>query len=78
MGFLADGSIFTENTPVSTTSRLPVYGAIYNGLGLVEGWISFSDGLPVGTLTWIEEAGVAGSHYPKGFTNVLQVGTNAP
>jgi len=70
-GLLSDGTAFTENIPISTAKRVPLYASLYGGPGLLEGWVGLSNGVPNGTVTWIQEARVTGSLHPAGFTNVL-------
>jgi hypothetical protein len=70
-GLLSDGSMFTENVPISSAARVPVCASLYAGQGLFEGWVSLSNGVPSGTVTWVQRAAVTGSSRPGGFTNVL-------
>jgi len=70
-GTLPDGALFTETTPLSVDYDLPVYASLYGGAGVIEGWLNLSNGIPSGSLAWIQLAGVTNSVYPQGFTNIL-------
>ncbi len=54
-------------TQTSKAGEAPLYVTSFNGQELLQGWINFSTGSPVGTLTWIKQANVD-AIYPAGFT----------
>jgi hypothetical protein len=75
VGALADTSPFSQTVPISTAGNVPVYVNLYTNGGLLEGWINFSGGGPVGDLTWIRPSGVlVPPGFPDGFDTEIQVG----
>jgi hypothetical protein len=70
-GALADGTAFSQTTPVSQTGYVPIYANLYAGKGLLLGWINLDLTNTTGvSLTWIHPSRPAGL-YMNGFTNVL-------
>src|SRR5581483_3574163 len=69
-GRLADGMVFSESAPVSVSGLFPLYSSLYNGGGLLVGWLDFSGGAPQGTVTWIKQPSAVQTFYRMGFTNV--------
>jgi hypothetical protein len=76
LGQLSDGAVFSQAAPLSIDGDLPIYASLYGGVGLVEGWLSLSNGTPTGSLTWIRLSGAAQN--PPGFTNFLQSPATSP
>ncbi|MGZ5544984.1 MAG: hypothetical protein ACXWIU_09935, partial [Limisphaerales bacterium] len=74
-GNLADSSAIKQTVPISNNGRWPLYVDLYKHHGLLEGWIDFSSGAPVGQVTWIKplNAGVPLTTYLAGFTNTVNV-----
>jgi hypothetical protein len=70
-GFLADGTSISEFVPASASSYVPLYANLYNGEGVIMGWISLN---PTNnseeTVTWIHPPRPTGL-YQVGFTNFL-------
>ncbi len=73
-GTLADGTHFSQATPVSQDGYLPLYANLYGGKGLLLGWINLTVTNESGVgLAWIHPAILSGKGlYTAGFTNVLQ------
>jgi hypothetical protein len=68
-GALADGSVYSQSTMVSTSGDVPVYASLYTNTGLLLGWINLPNlaFIPSTTsLTWIKPGGA-------GFTNDVTV-----
>jgi uncharacterized repeat protein (TIGR02543 family) len=82
---LADGTVFTQTTPVSEEDYVPIYSTLYRGKGLLLGWVNLDAINTNGVgLTWIFPGRTSGE-YQSGFTNVLLTNqlmlspwTNAP
>jgi hypothetical protein len=75
-GTLADGSALKVTTGQGGDAQFPVYVPLYKGSGALFGWITATSPAlesAAGTLWWIKPAGIGGSFYPAGFTNVLLV-----
>jgi hypothetical protein len=70
---LADGTSFSQAASVSGTGDLPVYGNLYEGTGLILGWLGLESGSPTGKLTWIKPASRSTALYTNGFTNLVAV-----
>src|SRR5205085_5730041 len=74
-GKLSDGTVFSPlSMPLSKDGKWPVYQALYGNRGLLEGWMTFSDGTLTGFLTWIKPTTNNLSpikSYHDGFTNEL-------
>jgi hypothetical protein len=71
LGELSDRTEAVQLTKLSRTGVWPLYVSLYNGQGVVLGWITFaSDGTSdlSGTTTWIKKPGVD-VYYADGFTN---------
>jgi hypothetical protein len=69
----ADTTAITQTVPISQAGKMPFYVSLYGGRGLVEGWIDFSGGTPVGDVTWIKPATNKPSSYVNGFSETLAV-----
>jgi hypothetical protein len=73
-GVLSDGSQISQTVPIASNGTFPLYLSLYNGAGLVEGWIDLASGQPAGLITWICPGGVSPAvPYLQGFTNVVNV-----
>ncbi len=72
-GRLADGTAFTESGSLSDSNTFPLYASLYNGGGLLLGWLDFSSGSPQGTVTWIKQASAIQTIYRMGFTNIASI-----
>ena len=70
---LADGTSFSQYVPLSGEGDLPVYGNLYNGKGLLLGWLGLESGSPTGNLTWIKPASRSSAVYTNGLTNMVAV-----
>jgi hypothetical protein len=73
-GTLGDGTKITQSTFVSDQDQWPFYASLYNGTGMILGWLNFTnepsqdiDGL----VTWFKPAQPAAVRYPAGFTNQI-------
>jgi hypothetical protein len=73
-GRLADGSLLMQNTAISRNGNWPLYASLYNGRGVLLGWLHFGDDFGGGgandirgTLRWIKPARPASRLYPAGF-----------
>jgi uncharacterized repeat protein (TIGR02543 family) len=70
-GELADGTAFSQTTPVSQDGYVPIYASLYKNAGLLLGWINLQiPGTNSVGLTWIHPPLASGT-YQAGFTNVL-------
>ena len=67
-GQLADGTVVSQTVPLSKHGEWPLYLSLYGGKGSALGWITFTNSLLTGDLSWIKTP-VAGRFYPTGFTN---------
>jgi hypothetical protein len=73
-GGLADGTIFAQTVPVSSTGDVPVFANLYDKTGFLFGWIYLSNlDNSANGLEWIKKGSRASVLFPNGFTNVLQV-----
>lgn len=71
---MPDGTSFSQSVPVAKDGTIPLYASLYGGLGLAEGWINLSNGVPSGSITWVRPDGLPTVNgYPPGFTMVLSV-----
>lgn len=71
-GQLADGTSFSQTTPISDDGRWPFYTYAGPGEDIVLGWVQFTNGAPSGTNTsWSKGPGTR--LYPAGFTNTLDL-----
>jgi hypothetical protein len=68
-GMLADGTALSPVSSVVGDEELPVYASLYNGAGVLTGWISLTNEIESSILTWTRQ-GAPGS---VGFTNVMPV-----
>lgn len=71
-GALADGTAFTQETPVCGLSDVPVYASLRGGSELLIGWMSLASNAPTGNLTWIKQPSASGL-YSQGFTNDVSI-----
>jgi hypothetical protein len=69
-GVLGDGTSFSQSVPVGQGGYVPVYTSLYNGGGLLEGWLNLSGGQVAGSLAWISPSGAS---FPLGFNTVAGV-----
>jgi hypothetical protein len=70
-GALADGTPFSQSTPISQAGDIPFYANLYGGKGLILGWVSLNPADNAGAgLTWIHPGRATGL-YQNGFTNIL-------
>jgi uncharacterized repeat protein (TIGR02543 family) len=72
-GALADGVALNESTSVSGDGYVPVYANLYNGKGLLLGWINLVTNASDESLTWAHPTARSGL-YTNGFTNVALSG----
>lgn len=70
-GALPDGTALSESIPASESGSMPIYKSLYNGGGLLIGWIDATNADPFSYdgLNWIKPA----SKTAAGFTNILSV-----
>jgi hypothetical protein len=74
-GALGDGTSVSQNSALSSQGIWPLYSSLYNGAGLVIGWMQFANQpeSDLGGLTvWTKGTGAAGKYYKSGFTNVAE------
>jgi len=72
VGNLGDGTSINQFVPMSENGVIPVYVSLYNGQGLLLGWLTFTNVPPQtlsGVLNWINLTGASKTLYPGGFTN---------
>ena len=73
-GVLADGSKFSQGTPLTGDGTWPFFAALYKKKGLLAGFIEFglapNDGEFTGTLDWVRPAGGRGP-FASGFNTEL-------
>lgn len=75
-GAVADSCPISQSVPISEDGRWPLFADLYNHQGLLEGWLSFSNGAPSGQVTWIKPAnptGVKLTTYLDGFSETVNV-----
>jgi hypothetical protein len=69
-GKLADGTPLVQNVAISKNGTVPLYGSLYNGRGVLLGWVQFADDGAndvSGTLRWIKPSLPSSKLYPAGF-----------
>ena len=69
-GTLADGTKFSPKVVLSKSGQWPLHGALYGGLGAVQGWLTLTNGTTNdirGALGWIKPALPKTKLYPGGF-----------
>jgi hypothetical protein len=79
-GTLGDGTKAAQSTFVSAQDQWPFYASLYNGDGMILGWLTFTnepDRDVDGVLTWFKPAQPRTTRYPDGFTNydVIVIGS---
>lgn len=77
-GALADLTALNYNAPLSQNGDWPVCIDLYAHQGLLHGWINFSNGAPVGSLSWVKPAqppatNMVSKLYPAGVSSVINV-----
>jgi len=71
-GRLADGTAFSQSAAISeTTSNLAIYATPFPK-GVLQGWLTLTNGLLQGNLAWIRPA-AAGGLFTGGFSNFVPV-----
>ena len=74
VGQLYDGSEIVQAVPLSGNGAFPFYASLYDGAGLMEGWITLAGGTPDGAVTWIRPAdAVSPIPEPDVFTNTINI-----
>lgn len=74
-GELSDGTAVEQVTGISRDGVWPLYVSLYNGEGVVLGWVTFASTATndlSGDATWIKESTVGGV-YGSGFTNDFNI-----
>jgi hypothetical protein len=72
-GFLADGSNVGQKTTLSKNNVWPLYASLYNGGGLVIGWMQMDTNAALaGEAIWIKTRGSSGM-YAGGYTNSITI-----
>jgi hypothetical protein len=67
---LADSQPVAQTVLADVNGKLPFYGKMYSGAGLVLGWLDMTSGAPTGDLTWIKPAtwtSAMNTNYTTGF-----------
>jgi len=76
VGSLADRSAFSEGSVLCDDGTFPVFVPLYNGNGMIQGWLGLTKG-PAADLTgdvvWAKPDFARRSFFPAGFTNLLTV-----
>ncbi|MDB6028210.1 MAG: tandem-95 repeat protein, partial [Verrucomicrobiales bacterium] len=76
---LADATAISQTTAISKNGMWPFYASLYNGNGVILGWLTFTntvDSSLEGDVRWIKTGAVGGKYYPTGFTNdIVAVGS---
>jgi hypothetical protein len=69
-GTLGDETVVSQTVGVSRAGRWPFYASLYNGTGVVLGWLTFTN-LPgadlTGEVNWIKTSHFASTPYSAGF-----------
>jgi|GEM_PF-1730918 len=79
-GALGDGSKVTQATFLSKEGQWPFYASLYNGSGMILGWLTFTNETDRdidGPLTWFKPKQASAVRYPAGFTNELEAAGSA-
>ena len=74
-GALADGAKLRQTANLSTSSRWPLFQALYDGNGAIVGWPAFTNlqsGAGFGRVTWIKPAEPSASLFSSGFTTLIE------
>jgi hypothetical protein len=69
-GVLGDNTAISQTVPISNNGYIPLYFNLYNGDGLLEGWVNLSGGGMSGNLTWIYPG--TGTFSTGAFNTVVQ------
>jgi uncharacterized repeat protein (TIGR02543 family) len=65
---LADGTSAAQSAALCGKGLWPFYVSLYQGKGLVMGWVGATNHTPTGmNIQWVKAAGAAGTYYPNGF-----------
>ena len=72
IGKLADGTAIAQTVPISQDDYFPVCIKLYNGLGLLLGWMENNGPEVDGELRWIRNATNKPVTYTQGFTNDIE------
>jgi hypothetical protein len=68
MGTLADGSAATLSSSLSPNGLWPCYVSLYQGKGLLIGWVGITNQTLTGMeIDWVKLPGAGGKYYPSGF-----------
>jgi hypothetical protein len=70
---LGDGSVMSQNVPVSKNGDWPFFASLYSGRGSILGWVRFAnqpDSSLTGTLNWFRPASNTRA-YPGGFSTTV-------
>lgn len=74
-GVLADSTPLTLKTSLSKNGAMPLYLALYKGLGALVSWAAFDTNQLTtdfsGLLNWIKQTQVTAKFYGRGFTNEM-------
>jgi len=69
-GTLGDETVVSQSASISRAGRWPFYASLYNGTGVILGWLTFTN-LPGADLTgqwsWIKSPQPTSTLYPDGF-----------
>jgi hypothetical protein len=75
-GSLADKSVFSESTRLCDDGTFPVYHSLYNGKGIIQGWMGLTNSADAdltGDVLWVKPHFVQRPFYLAGFTNDVPV-----
>src|SRR5204863_8258576 len=76
-GVLADSTPLTLKTTLSKNGTMPLYLALYKGLGALISWTAFDTNQPTtdfsGLINWFKQTQVTAKFYGRGFTNEMSV-----
>lgn len=75
-GSLADKSVFSYSTVLCDDGTFPVFDALYNGKGMIQGWVGLTnspDADLVGDVIWTKPNFAGRTFYPAGFTNDVPI-----
>ncbi|HXJ61499.1 MAG TPA: peptidylprolyl isomerase [Verrucomicrobiae bacterium] len=76
-GVLADSTPLTFKTTLSKNGTMPLYLALYKGLGALISWTAFDTNQPTtdvsGLINWFKQTQVTAKFYGRGFTNEMSL-----